>query len=713
MSISAATFGLGGPVFAQDATRPLSVNSYGAPGLIDMPSAQMQPDGELVTSLALLANGTARTQVSFQITPRLQGVFRYSTIPDFLQVGGPGGRFERTYDRSFDIRYQLFREGRIMPAVTVGLQDFGGTSLFSGEYVVATKTFRDRLSVTGGIGWGRLGTNGSFSNPLGALSDRFDTRVPYDPNTTGGQFSADQWFRGPAALFAGVEYRPNDRWTLKAEYSSDAYVLEEARGIVDLTSGVNLGIDYQVSPGIRLGAYALGGSEIGATLQFAINPKRPLNGSGTEEAARPVAVRPSQADAPAAWTTAWVGNAAVERPTVDTLAALLEEVGLILTGYDLDANRAQVRFRNPRYGSQSQAIGRAARAMTAVLPASVETFVIVPESGQGLASAAVVLRRSDLEALEYAPNAAAEIEAVAGIVDAQTLSRDGFRAPDGAFPRFSWNLGPYVSYGVFDPDSPLRANLGLSVGATWEPARGVFLSGAVNQKLIGTLGNSTRVNNSVLPRVRTDGAEFNRTDDPFIPFLTAEYFFRPGKNLYGRVSGGLLEREFGGVSGELLWKPVNSRLAIGVEVNRVRQRDFDMLFDFRDLDATTAFVSAYYDHGARFHSQVDVGQYLAGDQGLTYTLTREFSNGWEVGAFATRTNVSAAEFGEGSFDKGFTIRVPVASLLGRPSRQRVGTTIRPIQRDGGARLNIRNRLYDNIRDQSDPMLTEEWGRFWR
>ncbi|GIT92631.1 hypothetical protein JANAI62_31320 [Jannaschia pagri] len=702
--------GIAAPVLANEDIRSRSINTYGVPGLIDMPSAEMQPDGELVTSVYILSNGVARTQLTFQLTDRLQGVFRYATLPDFLQVGS---QFIRTYDRSFDIRYQLFREGRLRPAVTVGLQDFGGTSLFSGEYLVATKSLGDRWKVTGGLGWGRLGTSNSFTNPLGVLSDRFETRPGFDVSSRGGSFSTNQWFRGDAALFAGVEYRPNDRWTLKAEYSSDAYREERERGIFTRDIPLNFGVDYAVRPGVNVAAYAIGGTEVGINLQFSLNPKRPLNPSGTEPAARPVTLRPAQNEVPEAWTTAWVGNEQIENGVGTTLTALLDEAELELISYNLTANRAEVRFRNPTYRNQAQAIGRAARAMTAVVPSSVETFVLIPETDTSLGSGAVILRRSDIEAIEMRPNGTAEVQAVAGLVDSETLPRAGRRYVEEAYPRFNWRIGPTFGYALFDPDAPFRFDLGIEAAATWEPVRGLLFSGAVQQKIVGNRDESNRASNSVLPRVRTNGPEFLRTEDPFIPYLTAEYFWRPGKDLYARASGGLLETEFGGVSAELLWKPVESPLAIGLEVNRVRQRDFDQRFSFQDLEATTAFVSAYYDHGNRFHSQVDVGQYLAGDRGLTYTLTREFSNGWRVGAFATQTNVSAEDFGEGSFDKGLFVDFPVSWLIGQPSRETSGILLRPVQRDGGARLNIRNRLYPQVRGLSDPQINEEWGRFWR
>ena len=170
---------------------------------------------------------------------------------------------------------------------------------------------------------------------------------------------------------------------------------------------------------------------------------------------------------------------------------------------------------------------------------------------------------------------------------------------------------------------------------------------------------------------------------------------------------------FGGVSAELLWYPINSRLALGAEVNYARQRDFDVLFGFQNYDVVTGHASAYYDLGNGFRAQVDAGRYLAGDWGATFTLDREFNNGVRIGGFFTLTDVTSAEFGEGSFDKGIRVDIPLSWLTGRPSRETFSQTIRPTLRDGGARLNVRNRLYEVTRDYRARELADGWGRVFR
>ena len=94
-------------------------------------------------------------------------------------------------------------------------------------------------------------------------------------------------------------------------------------------------------------------------------------------------------------------------------------------------------------------------------------------------------------------------------------------------------------------------------------------------------------------------------------------------------------------------------------------------------------------------------------------MTRRFRNGWSLGVFATFTDVPFEEFGEGSFDKGINVSIPVAWLSGRATRDTVDRTIRPVTRDGGARLQVRDRLYDLTRPLQTDAVTDSWGRFWR
>lgn len=670
--------------------------SFGTPGLIDMPTAESAADADLSATVSRGA-GSTRATLSFQITDRLSGSFRYSKIDNW----NPGGAL---FDRSFDLRYRLLDEGRYRPAVAIGLQDIIGTGVYSGEYVVASKHLTPALTVTGGIGWGRLATRGGFDNPLGVFDDALDTR-PTGTTGPGGQLESTKWFRGDAALFGGVAWQATDRLTLKAEYASDAYTREADRGLITVRSPVNLGASYRLSEGMAVQAYALQGSELGLSVTATLNPRRPAVPGGAHPAPLPVQPRPAGADMSTGWAAHPDTPGILETATADYLA----KDGMTLEALRFSGSSATVLFRNARYLPRAEALGRSARILTYILPPSVETITLVPVEN-GMPLSAVTLSRSDIEQLEHDPDGAWRLYARARITDAAD-ARAGARVAGDLYPRFTWAVGPHLGASLFDPDNPVRADLGLGLTLRYDLAPGLALSGAAHQRLIGNGDDSTRFDPSALPRVRSD-ANIYAKSDTVLDRLTLSYHLRPGRDLYARLTAGYLERMYAGVSGEILWKPPHSRLALGAELNHVQQRDFEGL-GLRDYAITTGHVSAYYDMGGDFHGQIDLGRYLAGDWGGTVSIDREFANGWRIGAYATLTDVSADEFGEGSFDKGIRLTVPLSHFLGAPGAQSRDVVIQPILRDGGARVNVDGRLYETVRSYHDPMLRDSWGRFWR
>lgn len=668
-----------------------SFNLYGTTGLIDTPTAEQARDGLLTATISDFG-ATRRTTLSFQITPRLQGSFRYARI-DGLVVPNFDG--EVYFDRSFDLRYQLVEETDHLPGIAVGLQDFIGTGLYESEYIVATKSVTPQLSFSGGIGWGRLGSD----SPLGSTGTR-----PSDLLGRGGIPNYDRWFRGDYAAFGGLRWSSKDnRWSVKAEYSSDLYLEEVSDGVIDRASPWNFGVDYRFTGGGQVSAYSLYGTEVGLQFTLALDPKTPAAASGTEPAPLPVAPRAPGAARDLGWQT----DGTTARNSRAQLIGLLETERLGFEGLRIDGRSATLRINNPTYNAMPQAVGRAARAMTRVLPASVETFVIVLTTN-GMEASAVTLRRSDLERLENAP--ASAMLAQAQIGEGRGV---GPALDTHAYPRFRWSLAPYLAVSVFDPENPVRADAGLRLNLDYSIRPNLVFSSSITGKLGGNIDEIDRDDKTGLARVRTDAAEYSRQGNPAITHLTFTGYGRPGPDLYSRVTAGYLETMFAGVSGEVLWKPVNSPLALGLELNYVQQREFDQLFGLRDYDVFMGHASAYYDFGNGFHGQLDVGKYLAGDLGATVSLDREFDNGWRVGAYATFTDADVDDFGEGSFDKGIRITIPTSYSAGNASRKANNIGIQSLTRDGGARLSVRDRLYEKVRDAHRPEMEDTWGRFWR
>lgn len=685
-------------IFADDAPTTIETgyNSYGYPGLIDMPVATSRPDGELGFTASSFA-GQTRNTLTFQILPRVSGSFRYSVLDNVANAGR-----STLYDRSFSLHYRFADETALRPALAVGLNDFLGTGIYSSEYLVATKTLGDSVRLTGGIGWGRLGGSGGFTNPLGVLDDRFKRRPERDFGQ-GGDVEAAQFFRGDAALFGGVEWQATDRLKFTVEYSSDAYPNEDPSAL-RRKSQLNFGATYGLGPMTDLSVRYLYGSELGVQISTALNPKSPPNHSGRDPAPPPVLAR----DAPSVAALGWTGAIEQRDALRGDLTRALASQGLGLHGFSLSGGTARIEIENGTYLQEAQAVGRTARVLARRLPAHVDVFDITLVDA-GLPVTQISLRRGDIETLEHDLDGAWK-----SFARARISSPEGPPAPaPERYPRFDWDISPYLSPSLFDPDNPLRADAGAQLDASFQPIAGFEVSGILRQKVVGNLDDATRRSNSVLPHVRSDFALYDREGETALTQLTGAYYFRPGRDLYGRVTVGYFERMFGGLSSELLWKRTDSPFALGAEVNYAWQRDFDGGFGFRDYEVATGHVSAYWDMGNGFHAQVDAGRYLARDWGATFSLDREFGNGWRIGAFATLTDVPFDTFGEGSFDKGIRITIPIRWLTGEPNKTAYTTTIRPLQRDGGARLDVPGRLYDRVRPLQKPALKDGWGRFWR
>lgn len=709
-----------------------SLNFSGVTGLIDMPSGESQPDGMLTVSSTHFGP-ISRNTLSFQITDRLSGSFRFLGVRDWnrnatcLPTCTGTDRFPTYYDRSFDLRFRVLDETDYLPSVSIGLQDFVGTGVLAGEYVVATKEVVSGLKVTAGLGWGRLGSYGDIGAPFGA---RKKVNIG-----SGGNFNFSQWFRGPAAPFGGVEWKIDDNWSMKAEYSSDAYAREAAdRGTFARKSPLNFGVEYRYGDSVQLGGYYLYGSEVGLAAHFIIDPKKRRGGSVVIPAAGAIEPRPSRASDPSAWSTDWVAQGDAGPILRQNLANRLDGDGVEVAAIRYDGATAEVRIVNTKLDAEAQAIGRTARALAGVMPASVERFEIVSVV-RGMAVSKVILRRSDLEALEFATDGGAELFRRAQIVPASGVG--DFAATDAdTYPRFKWSVGPYFRFRFFDQYDPLKVGVGLQANAELELSRGLIARGSVNAILAGNLDDRPPMPDRKLHPVRSASYFYDKLGNPELSELSLTYYHKLAPEVYGRVSVGYLERMYGGVSTEMLWMPVNRRWAVGAEVNYVAQRDPGNPFGFRlpaemfDTDfcggagqpacaavssykVLTGHVSGYYAFDNGFHAQVDVGRYLAGDVGATVALKREFENGWKIGAFMTKTNVSASDFGSGSFDKGITIEIPAALLYGTQTRKTSSTTLRPFGRDGGRRLEVEGRLYETVRSYKQDGLSEQWGRFWK
>ena len=671
------------PAAAQDYAP--SGGGFGGVGLLETRTARMREDGSLEAGAAL------RRQREFyfltvQGLPFLEATFRLAN-----RLNGTAGH-GHAIDRAFDAKLRLLREGDWWPALAVGVQDAIGTGIYGGEYLVASKRFW-AVDVSLGLGWGRLGSAADLPN-LPLLGNR-SRNVGQ-----GGTPALGSYFRGrDVALFGGVEWHMPPLLGVaglrgKLEFSGDA--LRDERGGWpgrDLRSGllrgraasrVNAGLQWQ-DEHVDVGAYFLHGTDALLRVSLRFNAAAPPMLPVVTLLAMPA--RPAVVEA---------------EPVADgreAALAALRRAGFRPLGFAVQGAEARVQVTGGRFRRLSQVAGRVARALQPVLPPQVETLR-VEWRRQGAVLARLVVLRQAMEAGSQGQGSAEEVLASARLEPAAEVGwpeRAKLDAPSLAIPWLDWGVAPRLPVQLGDPRTGARWQLALAAGARVDLGAGVALAGSVSQAVLGNLAGGLP-SNSVLPHVRSDVGRYARRGTSSMPALYAERIWNPAPDVFGRVTAGLLEPMFAGVSAEGLWRPVGQRLALGVDMNWVRQRDYGQRCALRRDQVMTGHASAYAElPWFGLFGVLRAGRYLAGDWGATVELGRRFDNGIEVGGFATVTTVPARRFGEGSFDKGIYLRIPL-EVFGPETTAQAGTTLRPVARDGGQRLGVDNPLWEVARE---------------
>jgi hypothetical protein len=190
--------------------------------------------------------------------------------------------------------------------------------------------------------------------------------------------------------------------------------------------------------------------------------------------------------------------------------------------------------------------------------------------------------------------------------------------------------------------------------------------------------------------------------------LQLDYIWSPKKNLYAKLSGGIFEDMFGGIGGQLLFKPFNGNLNLSIEGFYVKQRDYDQKLNFKNYQTTTGHINIGYLFPLGIESNLSFGRYLAKDDGYTFDLSRRTKSGFRAGIYFTRTNVSAELFGEGSFDKGFYFQVPMDLFSKNYNGNYSNFKLSPLTRDGGAKLEFDKDLKGLIYNSTLNELTRGW-----
>ena len=680
-----------------------SLNSFGETGLIVLPSAEIKEAGSLNFSFSTnkIYKYGALTINPFQWLEASYFYYR----PRDLYWGGLSTKGQYL-DKGFSIKFNhLFSENL---AVAVGLSDFSGTGYFTREYIVGT-FINDGYKITTGIGFGKFADQDGFTNPFSKIKSSFKERSSISSNyNLGGSPSYDQWFRGNANFLLGAEfYLPGKlrNTSLKLDYDPFDYINSFStnrrpgadKELRKKDSDINFGLHHSFNKNLSFGIHFIKGNTLNFTFSFGGNFSQPFF--------KKTLPTSSAFDSNK-------GNTSTESFYEDLIYNINRKNVFIqsagLSDRDLKVAVASSKFRNPIH--VHAIVGETVLEIQKLNPVAIDTLTTVAVNvGHELNQITTPLKDFNNRKSSVIELVAKKSNLAAG--DGNAYKFYEFR-PTINYPVSFTGIAPALVNHIGDPEKFYYGGIILRLDNEIQFSSRFQLNTEIHQNIVNNFDGKRNFPDSLLPRVRTDIVSYLQESDTYISRMQLDYFFNPYKELFGKFSAGILENMYTGAGVELLYKPFEQNFSLGLEAYRVKKRAFDRKFDLLGYEINTGHINFNY-HLPQWGilGTLSYGKYLAGDEGYTFDISRRLSSGFRTGMFFTRTNVSAEQFGEGSFDKGFYFQIPIDLFLNDYRGGYINFKLRPLTRDGGQKLEAGKDLIGIMHSTSRTEIERDWSAF--
>jgi len=684
-----------------------SYNSFGQTGLINIPSAEVHSE----QSIFFTFKRTNYTKLgTITVTPFdwLEASFFYYR-PDDLRWGGPDGAKGLYLDKGFNIKFSYKPKSIILPKMAIGLDDFAGTGQFSKEYLAATYSFNN-LKFTTGIGWGKFVGDNSINNPLGFLATGFKQRQMTSDNfARGGQLSSDLWFRGDATIFAGLEINSGIKG-LKLKIESNPFdylkfgccgegVSENTNILRKSESDINFGFSYKYKNFGNIDFSYIKGNTWNIAISAGFSSSKPI--------------RKKNKFTPSIKNSDYQLNKKNEfyldlLENLNNNKLFLQTANLSENSLDITVDSSD-HFNPIIYSSRSAYIANEVASFNNIKIDKIN----IGHISRGSQINSISYKNTDLNLEERYPNSLIKRNTKIEDNHPYEYTNHEFK-PIINFPVIINTLAPDIRTHIGSPERFLYSGLGIKLETEIQLNREYVIYSSIGKNIWNNFDRKVSAPSSGLELVRTQVVDYlqQSSDSVYVSLLKLERIWEPRKAIYSKISVGLLEPMYGGVASEIMYKPFDLNFAFSYEYNSVKKRDFDQKFDFLPYETSTShFNVAYYHSYSNILAKWSYGKYLAKDVGYTLDLSRRMPSGWTAGIFFSQTNVSAEEFGEGSFDKGFYFAFPLSIFSKEYSKSVRGFRLRTMTRDGGQKLELTNRLIDSFYGSTSTEINENWDKY--
>jgi len=674
-----------------------SSSNYGGIGLLEMPNARFSEEGTLKFGISS-SYPNEYTYIVATPFPWLEATYRYAEIKSKKYGPYEYSGNQSFKDKGFDLKFRLLKESYYLPELALGIRDIAGTGLFASEYLASSKRLGN-FDLTLGIGWGELGSTNNIRNPFMSINQSF--RIRNSSIAEGGTFKIKNWFSGQrASIYGGVEYYLQKHGlTLKLEY--DTTNLDESLygNITPRSTRYNFGISKPFGEWLNLGISYERGSEI--RLSFS------LKGNYSEDLV-------PKKDPPKniVRLNKIQKNRISENKEIfyRSLNKNLRDESIYLQGASLNADSIDVIIAQSRFRSYPRALGRTARIASALSPDQIKQVNIITMNGD-LAVSSINMSLDEYDSLVDNKSSFVELLNKTKIITVgnktPTVTNTDFQ-PRVNFPEVSWSMAPALRHQIGGPEAFYLGQFWWKINSRIKFQRGLSLNTVLGLDIFNTFDQFSNPSYSSIPHVRSDIQEYLSEGKNNIARMKLDYMWSPRRDLFARLDLGYLEEMFGGVGGEVYYRPFNKNYSTSFTWHKVKQRSYNQRFTFRDYSVETGHIGFYYDLPKGIQSQLLIGKYLAGDRGATVDLSRRFKSGFTLGIFATKTDISSEEFGEGSFDKGFYFSIPIDLFYTKYQTGSISFGMHPLTKDGGAILNHQSTLYGLLGDTNRDSLLRDW-----
>ena len=609
-----------------------SYNNHGVIGLINMPTARFYDEQSHGLTIY---DGTPDQKITLSSSPYdwLEASLFYTNIQGLPY---PGYEYQDYKDKGFNVKLRLKEQGNF-PAVAIGVMDIAGTGLYSSEYIITSYGINN-IDMHFGLGWGTLnGSKDTIKNPLGYISDNFKNR-PTETEGQGGQFQPSRYFSGQTASpFYGVSYALNDRTLFKIE--KDTTLTTDTLDYKKAKSNYSVGIDYALNENFVVGFSVERGSTASLKLIYKNSPKTSYQKYKYQNQEQN-----NNEDQYQNLITNLERNGIGVNKVIETA----NSIGLELTQFT--HSNLQVVEEIIKQAGKDSGIEKDIKKNLKIV--NLDAITEFDDSFE------------DNSNLIYEREKKSQFNTKTG------LKFRPFIASREEFFKGALLLENDSEYIILD-NLMLNVNLKYSLADNFDDLRYPPL-------------------NTFPAQVRSDIKQYLKNMDEGILIGRAQidYFISPHKDHHLMFTGGILEDMFSGFGFEYLYFKNDTNYSVGFELFNAKKRDYDWGFGTLDYQNVTGHLNFHYrNYGLiPFDMKLSYGEYLAGDVGTTIELSRSYDNGMVFGVFASNTDVSEEQFGEGSFDKGIFFNIPIYGNL-------INYTWRPLTKDPGAKLVRRNTLH--------------------